>query len=143
MKIGWFSIDRFLDETLRELSGGGRSFCVYEKPNGGYAIVTQVGEHTAPAPANSKIQREVTNCLVATNSPLSFLQNLDSDKLKAAAEVAGITMADIGLGSSHPFYDAKTIDAMSEVVKLLQTKKLTTTDLKKYRDLPHPSIKIK
>lgn len=119
MLIGWFSQSVF-DGPLLRYTGGltvRRNHCIYAKPNGGYAVITQVGQHTAKPPSNAKLVGEVTQCLIDVASPFAKMAELDQDKLASAASEVGLTIQEVlGQVSKKP-----PIKINPEMLKMLKS----------------------
>lgn len=97
MKLGWFSVADFYG-PLHRYTGGlpvRRNHCIYSKPNGGYAVITQVAEHTSRMPNGCKLVGEVTECLIDVSSPYSKVDELDQAKLASAAIEVGVSLEEL------------------------------------------------
>lgn len=128
MKIGWFSLKMFELSPINLFLGPQeiRNFCVYERPNGGYAIVTAIGG-LSYKPKNAKFVGEVRRNLITTTSSMESLRQLDQDKLASAAIDVGLNIEQ--LYSQH--LQPSNMKVNPEIKELLK-KHFSLQDLSKF-----------
>lgn len=110
MKIGWFSPSmmseklevevNLLDKTTNTTRTliRKRIPVVWQKPNGDYAVITHVVEHTIPRkslPMDAVLQGEVESVLITTVSSRAEVEALNRGKLDAALEKVNLTYEEI------------------------------------------------
>ena len=80
MKIGWFSKLKY--DSSFDFHDGMVSFCVYDKPNEEYAVITEVATHDAVLKHNEDTipQGEVRDCVFSKLGAVVKLDNLDQEK---------------------------------------------------------------
>ena len=95
MTLGWFSRTKYDDSF--DFDDGMVSFCVYDKPNEEYAVITAVAPHDAVLEHNEDTmsQGEVRDCVLSKSSSLTTFDNLDQEKLQRACDSVGVSIEDL------------------------------------------------
>lgn len=108
MKLGWFSKEHF--NYLQDFFINKNPFVVYEKPNGEYAVVTIVGEHTESIKHRSDTicQGELGRCIFYNVQKVNSFDQLDAHKMESACDSANISIEELRKsikGVSAPIYE--------------------------------------